>query len=59
MPPIVPASIVSALMEFFSQETARANAAEASAELRKQRLEREEVDAYLSALPSPIAMAAR
>lgn len=46
-------------MEFFSQETARGNAAEASAELRKQRLEREEVDAYLSALPSPIAVAAR
>ena len=54
MPPAV-----RAFMDFFSQETARTNAAEASAELRKRRVEREEVDAYLRALPSPIAAATR
>ena len=42
--------IVRAFMERISQETARANAAEASAKLRKRRHEREEVDAYLRAL---------
>ena len=54
MPPTV-----RALMDLFSQETARTNAAEASAELREQRHEREEVDAYLRALHSPIVAAAR
>jgi hypothetical protein len=54
MPPIV-----RALMDLFSQETARTNAAEASAELRERRHEREEVDAYLSALRSPIVAATR
>lgn len=44
-----------ALMGFMSQETALANAAEASAKLRQRRHEREEVDAYLRALHSPIA----
>lgn len=37
------------LRHLVSQDTARANAAEASANLRKQRGEREEVDAYLQA----------
>jgi len=37
------------LRHLVSQDTARANAAEASAKLRKQRGEREEVDAYLQA----------
>lgn len=46
-------------MDFFSQETARTNAAEASAELRERRHEREEVDAYLRALHSPMVAAAR
>lgn len=41
-------------MGFISQETALTNAAEASAKLRQRRLEREEVDAYLSAQHSPI-----
>ena len=59
MPPIVPASIVRALMDFFGQETARTNASEACSKLRKQRLEREEVDAYLRALHSPIVAATR
>ena len=42
-------------MDLIGQETARTNAAEASAKLRKRRHEREEVDAYLGALHSPIA----
>jgi hypothetical protein len=46
-------------MDLFSQETARTNAAGASAELRERRREREEVDAYLRALHSPIAAATR
>jgi hypothetical protein len=46
---------VRAFMHLISQETARANAAEASAKLRKRRHEREEVDAYLTDLHSPIA----
>ena len=37
------------------QETARTNAAEASAELRKRRHEQDEVNAYLGNLPSPTA----
>jgi hypothetical protein len=37
------------LRHLVSQDTARANAAEASAKLRKQRGEHEEVDAYLQA----------
>jgi hypothetical protein len=37
-----------------SQETARTNAAEASAELRERRHEQDEVDAYLGTVPSPI-----
>jgi hypothetical protein len=36
------------------QETARANAADASAALRRRRRDREDVDAYLRSLPSPI-----
>jgi hypothetical protein len=48
-----------AFMDFFSQETARTNAAEASAELRERRHEGEEVDAYLRALHSPIVAATR
>ena len=43
------------VMGLISQETALTNAAESSAKLRQRRLEREEVDAYLSALHSPIA----
>lgn len=46
--------IARAVMGLISQETALTNAAEASAKLRQRRLEREEVDAYLSALHSPI-----
>ena len=42
--------IVRAFMELISQETACANAAEASAKLRRRRHEREEVDAYVTAL---------
>ena len=41
--------------ELNNQETARSNAAEASAQLRERRREREEVDAYLRALHCPIA----
>jgi hypothetical protein len=37
------------LRHLASQDTARANAAEASAKLRKRRHEHEEVDAYLRA----------
>jgi hypothetical protein len=37
------------LRHLASQDTARANAAEASAKLRKRRHEHEEVDAYLQA----------
>jgi hypothetical protein len=44
-----------AFMALISRETALINAAEASAKLRKRRIEREEVDAYLRALYSPIA----
>jgi hypothetical protein len=44
-----------AFMDLISQETARTNAAEASAKLRKRRIEREEVDAYLKALHFPIS----
>ena len=54
MPPIV-----RAFMDLFSQETARTNAAQASAELRERRQEREEVDAFLRALHSPVAAATR
>lgn len=36
-------------MGLLGQETARTNAAGASAQLRRRRLEREEVDAYLRA----------
>lgn len=39
-----------ALRRLISQETARANAAEASAKLRRRRHEREAVDEYLRAL---------
>ena len=46
------------LRHLVSQDTARANAAEASAKLRKQRGEREEVDAYLQARPRAIRPAA-
>ena len=46
-------------MDLFSQEIARTNAAEASAELQERRQEREEVDAYLRALHSPIVAAIR
>jgi hypothetical protein len=52
-------AVVRALMDLFSQETARTNAAEASATLRERRLEHEEVDACLEALHSPIAAATR
>lgn len=45
------------LLHLAGQDTARTNAAEASAELRKRRHEQEDVDAYLVALqrtnPSP------
>ena len=44
-----------AVMGLISQETALTNAAEAGAKLRQRRLEREEVDAYLSAQHSPMA----
>ena len=54
MPPIV-----RAFMDLFSQETARTNAAGASAELQERRQERDEADAYLRALYSPIAAATR
>jgi hypothetical protein len=37
------------LRHLLSQDTARANAAEATAKLRKRREEHEEVDAYLRA----------
>jgi hypothetical protein len=47
-----------ALMQLISQATARTNAAEASAKLRKRRHEREEVDAYLGTL-HPIAAETR
>lgn len=43
-----------ALMVLASQETARANAARASAALRGRRREREEVAAYLDALDEPL-----
>jgi len=46
-------------MDVFSPEIARTNAAGASAELRERRQEREEVDAFLRALHSPIAAATR
>ncbi|HZO63994.1 MAG TPA: hypothetical protein VFB74_03240 [Kribbellaceae bacterium] len=42
-------SIARTLRHLASQDTARANAAEASAKLRKRRHEHEEVDAYLQA----------
>jgi len=48
-----------ALRHLISQETARTNAFEASAKLRKRRHERQEVDAYLATLPSPIAVDTR
>jgi hypothetical protein len=54
MPPTV-----RAFLDLFSQETARTNAAEASAALQERRHEREEVDAYLRALRSPIVAAGR
>jgi len=44
-----------AFMGLTSQETALANAAEASAKLRQRRHEREEVEAYLQVLHAPIA----
>jgi hypothetical protein len=44
-----------AVIGLISQETALTNAAEASAKLRQRRRERQEVDAYLSVLHSPIA----
>ena len=47
--------LVRAFMDLVGQETARTNAAAASADLRNRRHEQEEVDAYLSDLPSPIA----
>lgn len=47
--------LIRAVMHLNSQETARNNAAGASAKLRKRRQEREEVDAYLEALHSPIS----
>ena len=50
-------SPVRAFMDLFSQEIARTNAAEASAELRGRRQEREEVDAYLRALHPPLVAA--
>ena len=46
-------------MDLISQETALANAAEASAKLRQRRQERDEVEAYLSALHSQIAAGLR
>jgi hypothetical protein len=39
------------LRDLVNQDTARANAAEATAQLRKRRHEQEEVDAYLQARP--------
>jgi hypothetical protein len=42
-----------ALIRLVGQETALANAAEASAYLQARRREREEVDAYLGARHSP------
>lgn len=48
-----------ALMHLISQETARTNAAEASAKLRKRRHERQDVDAYLATLHAPIAVDTR
>lgn len=39
-----------ALRHLASQDTARANASQASAKLRKRRHEQEDVDAYLEAL---------
>lgn len=47
--------LVRAFMDLISQETARTNAAEASAKLRTRRHEREEVDAYLTDLHSTVA----
>lgn len=47
--------IVRAFMDLISQETARANAGEASARLRRRRHEQDEVDAYLKARQLPIA----
>lgn len=41
-------------MHHIGQETARNNAAVASAKLRKRRHEHEEIDAYLTALHPPI-----
>ena len=46
--------LVRAFMHLIGQETARNNAAVASAKLRKRRHEQEEIDAYLRALHSPI-----
>jgi hypothetical protein len=46
--------MVRAFMALISRETALINAAEASEMLRKRRHDREEVDAYLRALHSPI-----
>lgn len=47
--------IVRAFMDLISQETARANAGEASAKQRRRRHEHDEVDAYLKALHFSIA----
>jgi hypothetical protein len=47
--------MVRAFMDLNSQETARNNAAGASAKLRRRRHEREEVDAYLRARHSAIS----
>lgn len=47
--------IVRAFMELISQETACTNAAEASAKLRSRRHEREEVDAYVTALHAQLS----
>ena len=46
--------LVRAFMHHIGQETARNNAAVASAKLRRRRHEQEEIDAYLTALHPPI-----
>lgn len=48
-----------AVMDLIGQQTARTNAAEASAQLRERRHEREEVDAYLRAAHEAEVSAAR
>lgn len=47
------------LERLLSQETARTNAAGASAQLQRRRHEREEVEAYLRAVHSSIAAGIR